>query len=128
MRTNKRVSALVVRENKLLLIHRFKNGDEYWVIPGGGAEEGESLEDALKREVLEETGLKLVDHKLLGSDEGEEHIHYFYQCELTPGEPKIGGPELKDSSENNVYILEWILVKNIANLNIYPNSVKLYIK
>ena len=37
-RTNKRVTGVVFNDGneKLLLIHRLKNGDEYWVFPGGG--------------------------------------------------------------------------------------------
>lgn len=128
MRTNSRVSALVIKDNKILLIHRFKYGDEYWVIPGGGVEDKESLDEALKREVCEETGLDLISFELLGSNEHEGHIHYFYKCELTPGEPKIGGPELGNSSKDNIYLLEWISIENVNGLNIYPNSVKLYIK
>ena len=128
MRTNGRVSALVVRDNKILLIHRFKHGDEYWVIPGGGVEDKESLEEALKREVREETSLDLISFELLGSNEHEGHIHYFYKCELTLGEPKIGGPELEDSSKDNIYLLEWISIEDVNRLNIYPSSVKLYIK
>ena len=126
MRTNVRVSALVVNENKILLIHRFKNGDEYWVIPGGGVEDKESLEEALKREVREETSLDLVSFELLGSNKHEGHLHYFYKCELAPGKPNIGGPELENSSKENIYILEWIPVKDIDSLNIYPSLVKLY--
>jgi len=128
MRTNGRVSALVVRDNKILLIHRFKHGDEYWVIPGGGVEDKESLEESLKREVREETSLDLISFELLGSNEHEGHIHYFYKCELTLGEPKIGGPELEDSSKDNIYLLEWISIEDVNRLNIYPSSVKLYIK
>lgn len=128
MRTNKRVSALVFKEDKVLLIHRFKNGDEYWVIPGGGVEDHETLDEALTREVLEETGLALVSYKLLGSSEQEEHTHYFYECELAPGDPKIGGPELENSSKDNLYLLEWIRTEDVEKLNLYPSSIKSFIK
>lgn len=43
MRTNKRVGALLRRDNKVLLIHRFRDNMEYWVLPGGGVEDEESL-------------------------------------------------------------------------------------
>jgi len=127
MRTNKRVSALVARDGKILLIHRFKNGSEYWVVPGGGVEDRESLEESLKREVVEETSLDLIRFELLGTTEDGEYSHYFYKCELSAGEPKIGGPELKDSDENNIYILEWVPIQIVDRLNVYPKLIKQYI-
>ena len=52
-----RSSAIILRKKKILLIHRRKNSAEYWVLPGGGIENGETAEEAVKREVKEETGL-----------------------------------------------------------------------
>jgi 8-oxo-dGTP diphosphatase len=50
--------ALVVRDNKVLLVRHQKPGAyDFWVAPGGGAEDGEDLHSALRREVLEESGL-----------------------------------------------------------------------
>jgi 8-oxo-dGTP pyrophosphatase MutT (NUDIX family) len=127
MRTNKRVGAVIKRENKVLLIHRFKNGDEYWVLPGGGVEDEESLEEALKREVFEETGLELIGFESLGSDESGDHHHYYYDCKVSVGEPQLGGPEKDNSSAENIYILEWVEILNISKLNVYPDGVKKYL-
>ena len=86
MRTNKRVTAIIVRDGKMLLIHRFKNGNDYWVVIGGGVEEGETLEVALEREVLEECGRKLLHFQFLGEKAAvihdHEEIHYFYLCQI----------------------------------------------
>ena len=46
-RTAVRASAIVIRDNKILLIHRKKEGREYWVFPGGGIEEGEKGEETI---------------------------------------------------------------------------------
>jgi 8-oxo-dGTP pyrophosphatase MutT (NUDIX family) len=127
MRTNKRVGAVIKRDNKVLLIHRFKNGDEYWVLPGGGVEDEESLEEALKREVFEETGLELVNFEALGSDDTADHHHYYYDCKVSEGEPQLGGPERDNSSAENIYILEWVEILNISKLNVYPEGVKKYL-
>ena len=52
-----RVSALLLWQGRVLLIRHEKPGKEYWLLPGGGVNSGESLVDALRRELAEEVGL-----------------------------------------------------------------------
>jgi 8-oxo-dGTP diphosphatase len=52
-----RVSAVLRREGRILLIRQEKPGKEYWMLPGGGVEAGETLLQALKRELAEECGI-----------------------------------------------------------------------
>jgi ADP-ribose pyrophosphatase YjhB (NUDIX family) len=52
-----RVSAILRREGRVLLCRQEKDGDEYWLLPGGGVNLGESLVEALKRELEEELGI-----------------------------------------------------------------------
>jgi 8-oxo-dGTP diphosphatase len=52
-----RVSALLRWEERILLCRHEKPGKEYWLLPGGGVNSGESLVDALRRELLEEVGI-----------------------------------------------------------------------
>jgi len=125
MRTNKRVGAIVIREDRILLIHRFKNGQEYWVLPGGGVEDDETLEEALVREVMEETSLNLLSCEILDMCEIDNCQHYLYRCELSEGTPEIGGPEKSNSNENNIYILEWVSAKKVFEMNnLYPIFLK----
>ncbi len=51
-----RVAAIVEREGELLLVKHEKDGQTYWLLPGGGVDFGESVAGALVREVQEETG------------------------------------------------------------------------
>jgi 8-oxo-dGTP diphosphatase len=53
-----RVSALLRWQDRILLCRHEKPGKEYWLLPGGGVDSGESLVDALYRELLEEVGLQ----------------------------------------------------------------------
>jgi len=52
-----RVAGLLVKDQRLLLVRQQRGGEDYWLLPGGGVEFGESLSAALEREVLEELGL-----------------------------------------------------------------------
>jgi 8-oxo-dGTP diphosphatase len=52
-----RVSALLRWNDRVLLCRHEKPGKEYWLLPGGGVNSGESLVDALRRELEEELGI-----------------------------------------------------------------------
>jgi 8-oxo-dGTP diphosphatase len=53
-----RVSAMLQWNDRVLLARHEKPGKEYWLLPGGGVHSGESLVDALRRELAEEVGIE----------------------------------------------------------------------
>ena len=53
-----RVAALLRWQNRILLCRQEKPGREYWLLPGGGVDGGETLVGALRRELGEELGLR----------------------------------------------------------------------
>ncbi|MBT2723293.1 NUDIX domain-containing protein [Bacillus sp. ISL-46] len=67
------VSAVILRNHRdILLQERVDNG--MWSLPGGGIEPGETVEDAIKREVMEETGFAVVVKKLIGIYSDPNHV------------------------------------------------------
>ena len=50
----KRVRRILIKDGMIALIKRTRDGETFYVFPGGGVEEGETEEQALKREIKEE--------------------------------------------------------------------------
>ena len=130
-----RAGGILIENGKLLLMHRIKTVDgktrEYYVVPGGRIEEGETLEDATKRELKEEIGIDvdlLSDKPLLPLKE-EKGTQYFTLVKRINGEIGTGtGPEFTDESYSNkgFYGVEMIDIKDIINgtINMVPEELK----
>lgn len=63
------VSAVILNPEGKVLLCKSHKWENKWVIPGGHIELGEKMEDALRREILEETGLEIHSAILLGIKE-----------------------------------------------------------
>ncbi len=94
-----RVAGILVRDNKLLLISHKKNEEVYWLLPGGGVDFGESLDEALIREFSEELNISIEVKKLAFicdsiHPEGQRHIlNIFFHCSYNGGRFHIGDEE-----------------------------------
>lgn len=75
------------QDNKILLVKSTYQRFHPWGLPGGSLDYGESPEDAVKREVWEETGL-IVEIKrfLLVKTWSPDRVGMYYLCEITGGE------------------------------------------
>jgi ADP-ribose pyrophosphatase YjhB (NUDIX family) len=72
-----RVAALAAAAGKLLLVNHEKRGESYWVLPGGRVEFGETLAEALAREMREELSVEAdIRELVLVRDfiEGKRHV------------------------------------------------------
>ncbi|HEY1011603.1 MAG TPA: NUDIX domain-containing protein [Herpetosiphonaceae bacterium] len=90
-----RYQGAIVRDGHVLLLkHREREGaGEYWIIPGGGREEGESEEACVVREMGEETCLAVTVERLLFEEPGFPGIyqlHKTYLCRAEAGEALPG--------------------------------------
>ena len=82
------VAAAIVRnDGRILAIRRRDNG--HWEPPGGVLELGESIEEGLRREVREETGLEIEPERLTGvyKNMARGVVALVFRCHATDGEP-----------------------------------------
>jgi 8-oxo-dGTP diphosphatase len=119
-----RSAAIIVNKLGVLLIHRRKTDRDYYVLPGGTAENHETPEETCIREVKEETGLDInIKNKVYVFESNNRYEHYFL-IDSFHGELCLGGPEsIKQSTENN-YQLEWINAEELQVINLLPNEIR----
>ena len=67
--------ALVLHEGKILVNRCTSRFGDYYALPGGGQREGETLLEAVRRELLEETGFRVVPLRLSGLYEPQALFH-----------------------------------------------------
>lgn len=114
------VGAIVIDKGAILLVKRDREPAKgLWSLPGGRVEVGESLREALVREVREETGIEVdVDgmigtaERIVRNDEGDIAFHYVildYVCTARSVDIKAGD----DAAE-----VRWVPVGEIADLQL----------
>jgi 8-oxo-dGTP diphosphatase len=96
--TRPRACAAIIRDEKILMVRHQNNERSYWTLPGGGVIEGENLEQAVVREVLEETCLDVNVVKFLFEEQYEYGVSYcFLASAESAADAKLGiEPEEKD--------------------------------
>lgn len=128
-----RVSArgIVINKDKILL-NEFGDGI-YYNIPGGGVESGETVKDAVVREVLEESGLNVIVGDLIFSLEYEPnkcnfiygdtpHISFVFRCFLN-GDNTIKQPSVPDVNPDDPTITskaKWIPISSLKDIHYVP--------
>ncbi len=142
-----RVSALCIREDQVLLVEHKSFAPEdpnlpesYWILPGGAVERGETLDEAVKREMMEETALECTVGSLLfikellypypgAFDQGALHhsVSLGFYCTVTGGEMITGkDPEYPDD-EQMILKVSWIPLADLEHYNLYPPFLVNYI-
>ena len=125
----KRVGGIIILDNKLAVIYRRKKKEdkiiEYYTIPGGGVEDAETTEEALKRELKEELNIEVDIEKHLFNIETEKNIEYFYLCKYLSGNFTLNGEELDRINEDNYYEPTFISISDIEKYDIL-DSIKEY--
>jgi 8-oxo-dGTP diphosphatase len=118
-----RVCGLCIEDEKILMVnhHSLNKKDDFWAPPGGGMDFGQSAEENLKREFLEETGLTIEIEKFLFVHEylspPLHAIELIFKVKRVDGIVKVGSdPELAKDVQI-IKNVKFIPLKKIAEID-----------
>lgn len=125
-----RAGIILIEDNKVALIERYRAGLHYYSFPGGGVDEGESPEQAAIRETMEELGIEVaIKQKVAEVYRGKKSRQFYYLVERIGGEFGTGtGKEFETSNLDNpqkgIYIPIWMPIEELSqHTDIFPVEV-----
>lgn len=123
-RTRNSAKAIIIKEGKMLVTKLNDQGDIFYIMPGGGQEAGETLEEAVVREVKEETGLlvrpKSLEFVIEGvTGERFHRIDLVFLCEFLSEDNTVN-----IKADVNQVGNEWLSIDNLMNEPLYPSKLR----
>jgi len=124
-RTN--VAGVIIRDNHILLVEYENDKGIHYNFPGGGVDLNETLHEALKREVLEETCAVVTVGRLLAiweyippNDDPYGNVHkigHLFNCKIADDcDPRI--PDILDRFQIGI---RWIPLDELMHIQLYPD-------
>ncbi len=124
-----RVAGLIEdSEGRILLVRQSKKKKDYWLLPGGGVEFGETAKEALEREIFEELNVKIINPEFLLLNEnidpkgGKHLIQLIFYAGISDMSPAISPKEKKVVLE-----YKYFSIPELSQLEIRPD-IKSYLK
>jgi ADP-ribose pyrophosphatase YjhB (NUDIX family) len=118
----KAARAIIIENGNMLVMHRNKQGNEYFTLVGGRVDESETIEQGLVREVMEETGMQVTAAQLVFYEHHREPYNeqYIYLCYVAPHADieiqKTSEEALMNKLGFNTHTPYWIPVKAFSKI------------
>ena len=115
-----RACGAIIRDGKILMVRHQHEGRNYWTLPGGGLEHGETPAQAAIREVAEETGLIVSIDRLVSTQEYSGGLCYiFLMLEQMPRQTARLGYDPEEEgqapSDRMLKAIDWFALNDKAN-------------
>lgn len=117
-----RACGICIQDNKLLLIrHGHTLGNSaFWAPPGGGLQYGERIQECLKREFEEETGLQVAVSRFLFVNEFLQPplhaVEFFFEVKLKSGSLATGTDPEAGPDRQLIEQVQWLTIKEIQRI------------
>ena len=120
-----RSGIILIEENKLALIERYRAGKRYFAFPGGGVDEGESPQETAIREAEEELGILVEIKQKVAEVIFNGNTQYYFLAEKISGEFGSGtGEEYGEyNPAHGTYHPLWMPLADVPTNNVLPREL-----
>jgi 8-oxo-dGTP diphosphatase len=118
--TRVRVAALILLDGKVVLVRHRAGSSVYHLLPGGGVDYRETLEDAVVREVREETGLVVALGKLLFVSDTIDPAGRRHLVNITFAAEAVGGQVTDSPQDARIEAVDLFTPESLTSLDLRP--------
>jgi 8-oxo-dGTP diphosphatase len=122
--------AIIIQDGRLLVIRNRDSSGDWYTLPGGGQEHGETLPAALNRECQEEIGCEVTVGRIrfvrdyigrnheFATEDNSHQVEVMFECQLK-STPSLGA--MPDSAQTGI---EWLELSDLSNHRLYPKALQ----